>query len=133
MTKRKEEMIGQYAFAVHAQCAYSEVWIHDHEGKFWRGREKCKSRSRRTCEQLYLLQYSMTQPTQFLHEKSVLSQMSVLPDIIMLSEKFATNKMREKMIKKYFWTSSSFRQELIDRREKREILLILYSDIFELC
>ena len=49
--------------------------------------------------------------------------MSVLPDIILLSEKFATNKVREKMIKRYFWTNSSFRQELIDRREKRVIFI----------
>ena len=30
----------------------------------------------------------------------------------------ATNKMQDKMIKKYFLTNSLFRQELIDRREK---------------
>ena len=32
----------------------------------------------------------------------------------------ATNKMQEKMIKKYFQTNSLFEQELIDRREKQE-------------
>ena len=35
----------------------------------------------------------------------------------------ATNKMQEKMIKKYFLTNSLFRQELIDRREKRELFI----------
>ena len=35
----------------------------------------------------------------------------------------ATNKMQEKMIKKYFLTNSLFRQELIDRRERRELFI----------
>ena len=35
----------------------------------------------------------------------------------------ATNKMQDKMIKKYFLTNSLFRQELIDRREKRELFI----------
>ena len=35
----------------------------------------------------------------------------------------ATNKMQDKMIKKYFLTNSLFRQELIDRREKQELFI----------
>ena len=35
----------------------------------------------------------------------------------------AANKMQDKMIKKYFLTNSLFRQELIDRREKRELFI----------
>ena len=35
----------------------------------------------------------------------------------------ATNKMQDKMIKKYFQTNSLLKQELIDRREKRELFI----------
>ena len=35
----------------------------------------------------------------------------------------ATNKMQDKMIKKYFQINSLLKQELIDRREKRELFI----------
>ena len=124
MTKKKRK-IGQYRIAVHVQCAYIGVWIHDHAGKRTRkARQSLEAQLRTILSALVLYDVAGTTCAR---KQRFIPNVGFTRYYLVIRKVGATNKMQDKMIKKYFQINSLFKQELIDRRNIFRALLRLFS------